>query len=130
MFDKEDQAQTRKTVCVMPEGCGATIYLGAREFDGAWRRRAEPKSYNYAGTYDCLTCVGVSATKRSFEHTKFTIILPGSNVLMLRDRGLFGMGTLPTELSEFDVVEVKGEEWRFEIASLNRDDDQEFRAQS
>lgn len=40
------------------------------------------------------------------------------------------MGTLPTELSEFDVVEVKGEEWRFEIASLNRDDDQEFRAQS
>jgi hypothetical protein len=68
MLDKEDRVQTRKTAYVMPEGCGATIDLGAREFDGAWRRGAEPKSYNYAGTYDCLTCVGVNATKRSFEH--------------------------------------------------------------
>jgi hypothetical protein len=57
----------------------------------------------------------------------FLADLEGSNVLMLRDRGLFGMGTLPTELSEFDVVQVKGEEWRFEIAGPNRDDDQEFR---
>lgn len=62
-----DSMQPRKTAFIMPEGYGATMDLFAHEFVVTWRQKDEPKTSKDAGTYDCLTCLGMGTTMHALN---------------------------------------------------------------